>query len=324
MEMLQAKYDPFRPDERLEKLVTETEKETVSSWGDFQQWLAPFNVGGCFRGHRDASWSLVTTLDRALWKTISIEKDGICNTSATKVNPARNERAALLEFQRGAHHYYASTPASDQIVDWLALMQHFGAPTRLLDWTRSPYVALYFAMQGDSAGDSALWAIDLQWFEERANELLRQHDKGCPDRSDFKTLYEYTNRILLGDDNPGYIVAASPIRLNERMMAQQGQFLCSLRHRGVFSASLLEMLIGPPTVDRQVVSKVVLKRDQRVQFLEELRRMNIHSASLFPGLDGFARSIAVNLDIDVAHQMEDRKQELIEELGQSQDRHRRK
>ena len=41
----------------------------------------------------------------------------------------------------------------------------------------------------------------------------------------------------------------------------------------------------------QVVSKVLVKRELRFEFLEELRRMNIHEASLFPGLDGFSRFV---------------------------------
>ena len=100
-----------------------------------------------------------------------------------KLNPSENEEAVLLEFQRGAHRYHAVTPALDQIVEWLALMQHHGAPTRLLDWTRSPYVALYFAMQGQSEGEAAVWAVDLKWFEQRSNELLRQHYPDCPEAS---------------------------------------------------------------------------------------------------------------------------------------------
>src|SRR5438270_5558340 len=98
------------------------------------------------------------------------------------------------------------------------------------------------------------------------------------------------------------------------MLAQQGQLLCRLRHDRDFSTSLLEMLIHPSIVDRQVVSKIVVNRHQRIAFLEELRQMNIHSASLFPGLDGFARSLAVNLDIEVARQVEDYAQGLEEKL----------
>ena len=228
------------------------------------------------------------------------------------LNPIENEKAVLLDFQRAAHHYYAATPTADQVVDWLALMQHHGAPTRLLDWTRSSYVALYFAMENDSEGDSALWAIDLDWFEQRSNKLLCQQ-KDSPGLSDFTVRCKYVNQILLRDDNLLNLVSVSPLRLSERMLAQQGQLLCSVRHEFSFSAGLLAMLLSPPIVDQQVVSKVLVKKDRRIEFLEELRRMNIHSASLFPGLDGFARSLSVNLEIALSHQIEDRKQAMNEE-----------
>ena len=240
----------------------------------------------------------------------------------TRADPARNEKAVLLDFQRAAHHYWGSTPGPDQIIDWLALMQHYGAPTRLLDWTRSPYVALYFAMQGESDGDAAIWTIDLDWFEKRSHVLLREHDKDCPDASDFRAMAQYNNKIILQDDNPHIAICASPTQLHERMLAQQGLLLCGLRHDVGFSTCLLGMLFHPFVIGHQVVSKAMLKRNRRIQFLEELRRMNIHSASLFPGLDGFARSLAVNLDIAVAHQIDAHKAESIEAIQLYRSRHR--
>ena len=77
--------------------------------------------------------------------------------------------------------------------------------------------------------------------------------------------------------------------------------------------SLLGMLLQPPIVERQVVSKVIVKRDGRIKLLEELRGMNIHGASLFPGLDGFGQSVAVNLDIAVVQQLESRRRAMVEE-----------
>jgi hypothetical protein len=316
MKKMLADYDAFRNLELFEGLVTED--DPISTWGQFQSWFAPFKNTGSFRGHRQASWNLIPTLDRALLKTVAVEN----STVREKLSPERNERAVLLDFQRGAHHHCKTTPGSGEVVDWLALMQHYGAPTRLLDWTRSPYVALYFAVQGDSEGEAALWAIDVEWFEQRSKELLREHDKHCPDSSDFRAFCEYINGILFREDNPYIIVSASPLQLNERMLAQQGQLMCNLRHDVGFSTSLLGMLIHPSIVDRQVVSKVVLKRDQRILFLEELRRMNIHDASLFPGLDGFARSLGVNLDISVAHQIEVQKQEMRANILESRTRAR--
>ena len=81
------------------------------------------------------------------------------------------------------------------------------------------------------------------------------------------------------------------------------------------------MLIHPSIVEWQVVSRIVVKREQRFNFLEELRRINIDSASLFPGLDGFARSVAANLDISIAHQIEARKQEMRETIEEFRSKH---
>jgi hypothetical protein len=74
------------------------------------------------------------------------------------------------------------------------------------------------------------------------------------------------------------------------------------------------MLIHPSKVERQVVSRIVVSRENRIDFLREPRRMNIHEASLFPGLDGFAKSLGVNLDILVDEQVQVRKQAFLEYL----------
>lgn len=159
-----------------------------------------------------------------------------------------------------------------------------------------------------------LWAIDLAWLQNRSVELLKQYDATCPGGSEFTATSDYLNRILLRDENPYVIVSASPARLNQRMLVQQGHLLCNLRRDIGFSTILLGMLIHPSIVDRQVISKVKIKTTERIRFLTELHRMNIHEASLFPGLDGFARSLATSVAIAVGRQIELRRQEMIENV----------
>ena len=68
---------------------------------------------------------------------------------------AAQEERILRIFKRKAHHFLSAGPLPDDDFEWLALMQHHGAPTRLLDFTWSPYVAAFFALQratGDAAG----------------------------------------------------------------------------------------------------------------------------------------------------------------------------
>jgi FRG domain len=86
------------------------------------------------------------------------------------------ERYLLSTFQRRAHHYITYPPERDDELEWLALMQHHGAPTRLLDWTKSPYVELFFALEPIMGADfAAVWAIDLDWCKQQAFQAVLSH-----------------------------------------------------------------------------------------------------------------------------------------------------
>ena len=306
MKTLEEDYTPFRNLELFERLVTE--EAVIRTWDQFQRWCAPFKRSACFRGQADGGWPLNSTFFRKVHQRWAFKE----TVTVDYLNPEENERKVLRDFQRAAHNHYAVTPALNQIVDWMALMQHHGAPTRMLDWTRSPYVALYFAMREGSAHKAALWMTDLTWLRQRSWHKLRELDKECPEESDLDAFSDYINRILLRHDNPPLIVHSCPVRLNERMQVQQGELLCNLVHSPPFSDTLLGMLLKTPSKgQRQVVGKVFVSRDRRIEFLAELERMNIHEASLFPGLDGFARLLGVNLDIAVAHQIEERNQDFL-------------
>jgi hypothetical protein len=101
------------------------------------------------------------------------------------------------------------------------------------------------------------------------------------------------------------------------MAAQHGVFLCDLGNEGTFDLTLLKMIANSVTssvgsddkhdgtfdvkslhvFDMDApVCKIVIKTTERIRFVTELDRMNIHGASLFPGLDGFARSIRLQLE----------------------------
>jgi hypothetical protein len=169
---------------------------------------------------------------------------------------------------------------------------------RYLDWTLSPYVAMYFGIEDEAKeGDrrSAIWAVDLGWLERKTHELVRPEARSLvPD--DPKTRAEHLNNLLGQTDRP-LIVRMDPPRINERMAAQQGFFLCKLYHQATFSQILMTMMIHPETPDRPIVRKLEVNSNCRVEFLKILRSMNIHRASLFPGLDGFCQSLRLDLEI---------------------------
>lgn len=100
--------------------------------------------GWLYRGHADAQWRLEASVQRPVY----LARKGAWSRT-------EYERYLLAEFARRAAPYLRHRPSSQW--EWLALAQHHGVPTRLLDWTENPLVALYFAVEeNDGMRDAAL------------------------------------------------------------------------------------------------------------------------------------------------------------------------
>jgi hypothetical protein len=83
------------------------------------------------------------------------------------------------------------------------------------------------------------------------------------------------------------------------MAGQQGFFLCKLIHEATFNQILMSMMIKTGVPNKPVVRKLEVSSTHRINFLKNLRSMNINRASLFPGLDGFGQSLKLDLEIKV-------------------------
>lgn len=118
----------------------------LSNWHD-ARLLADELQGWTFRGQEDASWALSTKLQRAALPG----RGSIMLTGA--------EEQIIEQFQRRAHHFLPDTPPLENLIDWMALIQHYGGTTRLLDFTKSFYVAAFFAVER-AATECAIWCID--------------------------------------------------------------------------------------------------------------------------------------------------------------------
>jgi hypothetical protein len=270
--------------------------EHATSWQDYSAWLEEVS-GWCFRGQREASWPLDTSLDRAVKVSYSATNGSRHSSGYFHLDRETEQRELFRRFQEQTLHLDDHLPAVADTGSWLALMQHHGVPTRLLDWTQSPHVALYFAIADEpSEANAALWSLDLEWLRVKSNELLGNDAPSAPNHRGGGD--DYINQ-LLGQSEAPFIVRIEPLSTSERMAAQQGLLLCKLLHQATFSQILMSMMIHPDVPAHPIIRKLTIDKNLRIEFLTRLQEMNIHNASLFPGIDGLGRRLKLDLEIKV-------------------------
>jgi hypothetical protein len=230
----------------------------------------------------------------------------------TSDDKVKCERYIIREFRRKASLYIESTPDKNDILEWLAVMQHHGAPTRLVDFTYSAYVSLYFALAQNSKG--TIWAVNAAITPDTVIPVIEKHDPGQMKlnelRGSLKPLNDMLNVRGEGDKLEDLAIAyylmkhrvplvypVNPFRLNRRLSAQQGLFLLSGSITRSFANNLRSYFQNDDGEARRNIHKINFTGDRRKrkEVIHELRQMNIGSESLFQGLDGFARSTVESL-----------------------------
>ena len=237
---------------------------------------------------------------------------------------ARLGRAHFADFeafsleQIKAARCEGTIPQDSDNFSWLALLQHHGCKTRLVDFTESIYVALYFAyreaptaddLNADSAG--AIWAINKPALEARVAEIVKWTDGKLEFDAESRSLLNLSiQKSLLRQhdksDELG-IVFGEPGTPNNRMMVQRGLFLAPLNLEYDFKQNLTAGLNLTGTYEpvrrlnslddlraallEELVVKIRLAKTMRTELLSFLANRGITEASLFPGLDGYARSL---------------------------------
>jgi hypothetical protein len=206
-------------------------------------------------------------------------------TSLQRLNPAdpRLERAMLRNFRK-----YASRDANagDSIWNWLSVAQHHGLPTRLLDWTISPFVALHFATEETDKYDhaAAVWCMDAKTIRNHLPPPLRQTlrdeyaasfdvhilSRVAPDLDTFDRL----------SPEPFPLVFEPP-SIDDRIVNQAGLFSVMSSS----TASLHEWLPRHPDCFQRLVIPPRLKWEVR----DKLDMMNLNERVVYPGLDGLSR-----------------------------------
>jgi hypothetical protein len=259
----------------------------IKSWEDLQrEYEGRFALQGrrwVFRGQQDTRWELKPSLERSACDRVGLRPTAMPNIEAY----------LLTRFQRNLHRFQDRTPAVDDQLEWLALMQHHGAPTRLLDWTYSCYIALFFALELAPLNSTcAIWAIDQVWLFNRL-EGRREARVRKAFRLDAELRVPGAAHILL-NTKATTVAPLVPYYLNERLSIQQGVFLVPLNLETTFMENL--RAVAKPAELRKHVLKLEIPviRSVQYQMLVSLDRLNVHRISLFPGIDGFAQSMQLS------------------------------
>lgn len=252
--------------------------EAIQKWRDLLDRYGEFKSGEwCFRGDR-AGRSLKTSLERA-----AIDRWGRDWSEMPDI-----ENGLLRRFKREAHLYVAREPDEDDTIGWLALMRHHGAPTRLLDWTYSFFVAVYFAIdRADADGQPCIWAMNLGRIREVVESMehlrrLLNDDPNAKKKSTVDAIIDHSPRHAL-------VFPLNPSKMNRRLILQQSVFVVP----GDITKPFVENLEAVDDPEKLVV-KLPLPAERKFlqEATKELLAMNMSSATLFPGLDGFAQNLA--------------------------------
>jgi hypothetical protein len=215
---------------------------TVSSFTEFHELMKnnfPPDTGHVYRGMKDENHTLIPSLGRLLdaYKKRGLSKKILFN----------NELNAMEVFQRECVPHVDTVPQGKW--ELMALAQHHGLPTRLMDWTMNPLVALYFATEEDFSGNSVVYVMG-----DSLTFILKNEEKDVDPYNPKRPLF--------------YL----PAHLSPRFSAQSG----------IFS-------IQPDPceeLESNLLSRITILNQGREEIRQMLFNYGVNRATLFPGLEG--------------------------------------
>lgn len=245
-----------------------------------------------FRGHPEKYGNLTPKIFRSEYiQKIAVKSD--------------TESSVIDEFKRVAPALTQNIPKQDDHCSWSFLMQHHGAPTRLLDWTENALVALYFAVRNFLDGkDGELWAIYPYSLNEKgyqradiatkSNKILQylaiEPYLAIDPVSGNQERQENFAKAIGLDKIPRYPLALSPTMNFPRMVNQLSTFTI---HPIPRPGNTIPDLLGD---NKKYLVRYIIPQGSKLELIQDLKTLGISRRTLFPDLDGLSQTIIENLN----------------------------
>lgn len=286
----------------------------LNHWNDISKLNPRFLAGFVFRGMGNYKWHLESSLERM------IKRFHLKNKTAHKIYPQGYEVDMLKEFQWKYPKYEKiNNPNVDDIIEWLSIMQHYGSPTRLVDFTYSPYIALFMAIDSSSEeNDASVWCLNeiilrniiCDNYEQKNNIRIGGIE------SQKEQIYKMANQVIAdsikekGKDITPNIYLVQPHKVNDRILLQQGLFAIPEIIGIPFEDNLFSLVdnrepefvpfndvIEYSNSDKMFqpydyfLIKIRIPLKFRLDITKSLCLMNISAETMYPGLEGLAKSL---------------------------------
>jgi hypothetical protein len=260
---------------------------TVNSWAQYLQLIETDFLDWheyIYRGQRDTNWPLRSPFDRQIREATELleKNDPLGNLSAedrsliaqadpcTSLDSRERILVRLLDrFRQACCGRRGVSPKDLSADEWWALGRHYGLATPLLDWTRSPHVACYFALweaTSPPSGVRAIWAFSHMGMREI---LINQPDNYSVPEHQLESIE----------------LVETALDENSRQLSQSGLFTKTPAGVDIeeFICKSMELVGMSP-----ILYRIEIPESQREAFLRQLEAMNIHAGTLFPDLVGAA------------------------------------
>ena len=245
-----------------------TELEDKLFEGSYDSRIKRHRSNYVFRGLSDSSYNLLTSLNRVCRDNLMLEQ------------------CLLRNFKK-----YASNDLNiDGFWETLSIAQHHGLPTRLLDWTFSPFVALHFATEDFSKydKDSSVWCVDFV----KAHEYL---PKTFTDKLSDNYAYNFTTEMLdslipnfeslknyeTEVDSKPFVIFFEPPSIDSRIVNQYALFSVMSDPSVTITHWLKE--------HSDIVKKIIIPKEIKLEIRDRLDQINMTERIIYPGFDGLCK-----------------------------------